>query len=244
MNDVAVNIGQTKIAALIPVGQALVIDAEQMQYRRLQIVNVNGIRDDVVAELVGLAMRVSAFNPRTGQQISEATGMMIAAPARARQLALRETGAAELAAPDDQRVLEQAALLEVAHQAGRGLVDLAHADGMKRRVPRMMIPGVVIELHEFDVTLGKPPRQETIAREGAWRVHGVAVKAQDMLRLVGNVRRFRHGALHAVSHFVLHDLRQDLRIARALILRTCELRYRLDGLAACLMRDPVGVAYI
>ena len=49
------DIGQAEMASLEFVGQLQVIDAEQVQNGRLQIVHVDGVRDDVVAVVVGLA---------------------------------------------------------------------------------------------------------------------------------------------------------------------------------------------
>ena len=55
----------------------------------------------------------------------ETARMMVAAVIGRRQLALRIVGAAELAAPDDERVVEQPALLQVRDQRGAGLVGFA-----------------------------------------------------------------------------------------------------------------------
>ena len=44
----AVNVGQTKVSALIPVGQFSVINAKLIQYGRIEIVNVHGARRPIV----------------------------------------------------------------------------------------------------------------------------------------------------------------------------------------------------
>ena len=81
-----------------------------------------GFCDDVVAEVVGLAVDDAALDAAAGQPHAEVARVMVAAVVVLGQRALRVDGAAELAAPDDQRVVEQAALLEVDHQRGGGLV--------------------------------------------------------------------------------------------------------------------------
>ena len=48
------HVGQPEIAALEAVGQLRVVQAELVQDRRLQIVDVDLVLDDVVADLVGL----------------------------------------------------------------------------------------------------------------------------------------------------------------------------------------------
>ena len=48
-------VGQAEVAALEAVGQLLVVQAEQVQDRRLQVVDVDAVLGDVEAELVGRA---------------------------------------------------------------------------------------------------------------------------------------------------------------------------------------------
>ena len=47
------NVGQTVLPALKAEGEPLVVDPQTVQDRRLQVVNVNWIFDDVEAEVVG-----------------------------------------------------------------------------------------------------------------------------------------------------------------------------------------------
>ena len=49
------HVGQPEIAALEPVGEPGVVDPEQVQDRRVQVVDLDGILDDVVREVVGFA---------------------------------------------------------------------------------------------------------------------------------------------------------------------------------------------
>ena len=57
------------------------------------------------------------------------------------------------AAPDDQRVVEQAALLQVFDQRGARLVGVAALDFKLRVEIAMMIPAGVEGLHEADAAL-------------------------------------------------------------------------------------------
>ena len=56
LDDLSLHVGQPEVAALEPVGQPGVVDAEQVQDRRVQVVDVDGVLDDVVGEVVGLAV--------------------------------------------------------------------------------------------------------------------------------------------------------------------------------------------
>ena len=84
----------------------------------MQVVDVDAVLDDVEAELVGLAERDARLDAAAGQPHGEGVGVMVAAVVAA----LHHRRAAELAAPDDQRVVEQAALLQVLDERGAGLV--------------------------------------------------------------------------------------------------------------------------
>jgi hypothetical protein len=44
-----------------------VVDAEQVHHRGLQVVHVHGIRHDVVAEVVGLAVHVAGLHAAAGE---------------------------------------------------------------------------------------------------------------------------------------------------------------------------------
>ena len=56
MHDAAVDVGEAEVAARVAVGQLLVVDAEQMQNGRVQVVDVDAVFDGVHAELVGRAV--------------------------------------------------------------------------------------------------------------------------------------------------------------------------------------------
>ena len=64
LHHLARHIGQAVVAARVAVGEPLVVDAEQVQDRGLQIVDVDGVLDDVVAEVVGAAVDVAALARR------------------------------------------------------------------------------------------------------------------------------------------------------------------------------------
>ena len=138
---------------------------------------------------------------------------MIAAVVGRRQLALRVAGAAELAAPDDQRVVEHAPALEIRHQRGAGLIGLAALPLDARRQVVVLIPALVIELDEPDAALRQPARQQAVRGERARLARVGAVERQRLLRFVGEVRHLGDGRLHAKRHLVLRDARLDLGIA-------------------------------
>src|SRR5262245_7037477 len=99
----AVHVGQPEIAATVAVCEPFVVEAHEVQDGGVQIVDVRSVFDGRVAEFIGGAVDVAALHPAAGQPHREAEMMMVAASA------LRRRRAAELAAPEDERVVEQAA---------------------------------------------------------------------------------------------------------------------------------------
>ena len=73
------HVGQTKIAALEFVGQAFVVDAEQVQHGRLEVVDVDGVLGRVVGEVVGLAEGEAALHAAAGQPDGKDVGVVVSA---------------------------------------------------------------------------------------------------------------------------------------------------------------------
>src|SRR5581483_4710333 len=96
------------LAAVVEQGQLRVIQAETMQDGGVQIVDMDPILDGVQANVVGFAVSNTPLDAAAGHPDREAVGIMIAARAT-----LAHRRPAELAAPDDQRCLQQTASLQV-----------------------------------------------------------------------------------------------------------------------------------
>ena len=82
------------------------VEAELVQDRGVEVLDVEAILDGRAAQLVGLADAGAPLDSAAGHPHGEAEGVVVAAGA------LGELGgglAAELAAPDDQGLIEQAA---------------------------------------------------------------------------------------------------------------------------------------
>ena len=84
----------------------------------MQVVHVNLVLHDVESQLIGFAQRDAGLDAAAGQPHRERVGMMVAAVAAA----LHHRRAAKFAAPDDQRVLEHAALLQILDQRRARLI--------------------------------------------------------------------------------------------------------------------------
>ena len=87
------------------------IEAELMQNRRMQVMQMNFAGDGTEAEVIGLAEGEAGFDAATSHPGAEAFGLMLAAmfvDGRGAAEILAPWRAAKLAAPDDERVLQQA----------------------------------------------------------------------------------------------------------------------------------------
>ena len=79
LHHVAGDVGQPEIAAAVAVGEPRVIEAQQVQHRRVQIVHVHRVLHGFEAEFVGGAVRHAALDAAAGQQHAEAVAVVIAA---------------------------------------------------------------------------------------------------------------------------------------------------------------------
>jgi hypothetical protein len=82
------------------------IQAKQMQDRRMQVMHVNFFRDCVVTDFVGRAVNVASLGSATSQPDRKASWVMVSAI-----LSLGKRRAAKLTPPPDQRIVQQTALL-------------------------------------------------------------------------------------------------------------------------------------
>jgi len=79
VNDVATDVGETEVAAAVPVGQFLVIDSQLVQDRRMEIVDVYAILDGFETKFVGAAMRDAALESAARQQHRVTLAVVVAA---------------------------------------------------------------------------------------------------------------------------------------------------------------------
>ena len=121
---------------------------------------------------------------------------MIAAVVVGRQLALAVDRAAELAAPDHQRVVQQAALLSDPASAPRSRwsVSLRLAGNLLRQIV-VLVPAAMEELDEAHAALGQPPRQQAVRREACRAsAHRRPYSSKVLRRLLRQVGQLRHRA--------------------------------------------------
>ena len=96
------DVGQAKVPACVTIRQSFVIQAQQMQNRRVHVVHVNFILDNVIAKIIALSVDGAALNAAASEPHREGVRVMIPTIAT---LSCRRS--AKLAAPPDERILQQ-----------------------------------------------------------------------------------------------------------------------------------------
>ena len=112
-DDLAGNVSQSKVAAVVKVREPLVIQAKQVQDGRVKIVGVNRIDHGLEGNLISGPVRVTGLHAGPGEEGRERPVVVLASLVVGRAV---ERCTAKLRRPDNQRVVEQAALLQVGQQ--------------------------------------------------------------------------------------------------------------------------------
>ena len=162
------HVGEAKVAAAETVGQLLVIEAQQMEHRRVEIINLALVLDGEVTDLVRGAVGGAAFHAAAGEPQAEAERIVVASVA-----ALRERRAPELAAEDDECLVEKSALLEIRDKPREAVVHLMRHRAVAFLQLAVLIPRVrrvaradafvkATQLDEAHAALDEPPREEAL----------------------------------------------------------------------------------
>ena len=233
------DVGETEVTALHAVGQPLVVHPEQVEHRRVEVVDVHRAADRGEADLIGLPVRVPGLDPAACHPEREGLDMVVAAELLPH---LAQRSATELASPDHQGVLEHPEGLEVPDERSRRPVDLP-GPGLERAAEvvvgvAVVVPVRVVELDETRSTLEKPPCEQAVPRErGGGRIHPVEI--QSGLRLRGEIDRVRSAGLHAMGELVGAHPLGDGRCAHLLAGQPVERLDELDGVGLSRVRDPL-----
>ena len=196
------HVREAVVATGVMEGELLVIEAEEAQDGGVQVVHVDDVGRRLEAELVGGSMDMAGLHAAAGHPHGEAVVVVVAAVdlaligARGGQFDGR--GAAELAAPDDERLVEQAAALEVGQQGGDGLVGFAGEASVLHFEVVMAVPGLSVTVPELDeayAAFGESAGDEELPSQDR-----VAVHLAGLLVLTADVEGVGRLELHPVGH--------------------------------------------
>lgn len=137
-DDVATDVGETKIAAGVAEGEVFVIDAGEVQHGRVEIVHIADLIDGMDAEFVGGPVGGAAAHAAAGEKHAESLGMMIP-PVGSWGVG----SASELTGPEDESGIEEASLFEIQDQGGDSAVGLAGVAFVTGLESTVLIPSAI-----------------------------------------------------------------------------------------------------
>ena len=126
--------------------KSLVINTHQMQDSGIQIANMHRILNDVVAKIIRLAAAYAA----AGEPHAVAFWMMVAPIFFSLECPLAVNRAPELTAPNEQRIVQQAATLEVLDQSPSRLINFLGLPANILGQITVMIPAAVKDLYKIE----------------------------------------------------------------------------------------------
>ena len=194
------DVGEAEVAAGVAVGEAFVVEAHEVEEGGVPVVDVHFVVHGFVAVVVGEAVVHAAFDAASGHPEGEAFVVVIATVG-----ALAVRGAAELAAPDDEGVLEEITLFEVLKEAGDGLVDLPAVVFECCGEVGVLVPVAVGDFNEADTGFDEFASHEALLAEGVGGAFADAVEFLGGGAFFAEVHDVGDFRLHAEGEFVGFD---------------------------------------
>src|SRR5690606_37615849 len=99
-------IGESIASAEVCEDQAFVIETHQVQNGGMQVMYMHGVLNNVISEVISLAVYDPRLHASTGHPDAKAAGMVVAAIVVPLQLTRGVVGAAKFAAPDYERFVQ------------------------------------------------------------------------------------------------------------------------------------------
>ena len=211
------HVGEPHVPAAVAVGEPLVVQPEQVQHRRVQVVRGDRLLFGLVAEVVGGPDRLAALDPGPRHPGRLRPRVVIASHAP-----LRDRHPTELSMPHHQCGVQEPAGLQVRQEPRDRLVRLGGVQRVILHEVAVGVPGVGVlvahpaheELDEPDPALDEPARHEALPAERLGELFVEAVELPGRFRFRGDVDGFRRAPLHPVGELVGGDPRRELRVAR------------------------------
>ncbi len=197
------------------------IDAEQVQHRRVKIVNVNSTCDDVVSHVVSFTPCEARLNTATCHPRAETFRLMFAT------MNINRCGTTEiltprrtpkLSGPQHQSIVQQSSAFEVFDQTSNRLIGLFTESGQVASNIPMMIPPIHRHLNKTNSRFAQLASQQTgaamfITRSAAPN----AVEIECVLRLFGEINKLRRSRLHAKGKFHVFNHAFHVSVAMQII---------------------------
>ncbi len=146
------HVGQTEVSTLEAVRELCVIEAEQVEDGRVEVVDVDAVGHGVETQFVGFTQSHPRLDPTAGQPHGKGIGVVVSAVITA----LHHRRAAKLATPDDQGILKHSALFQVLNQGRAGLIGVLAILLQAVDEVAMLVPSFMKNLDKADTAFGEP----------------------------------------------------------------------------------------
>src|SRR5262249_47255188 len=126
LDHVPIHVSKAEIPAGIAIGKLCVVESQELEERRMEVVNVDFVDGRLESEIVRGAMDISASASAPGQPHAEVVMVVVStillSRVRARSGQFYGRSPAELSAPYDKRVFQHSSLFQVLEQGSDRLV--------------------------------------------------------------------------------------------------------------------------
>ena len=163
VEDLASDVGESVAAAIVEVGELLVVETEQVEHRGMEVMDGAAVDGGLEADLVKLAVGGASLDAGAGHEHAETVRVVVSAT-----VALGNGHAAELTAPDDECGVDEAGALEVGEEGVDGAVGGAAVALMVAVEVAVGVPfAVAVDLDEADTSLDEAAGEKAFGAEGA-----------------------------------------------------------------------------
>ena len=215
LHYMAVDVGETIVAALEFEGELFVVDTKEVKDRSLEIVDVDFVFDGIEADVITRSVGDAGLHAAAGHPGSEAEGVVVAPVS-----ALGEGGASEFPGPDDERFVKKAEFSQIGDKGGDRLIDgfavfTVPIDEIVVLVPAIAIAAGAGEFNEADAALHKASGEETLAAKSFGLIE-IGLQTIHFFHGVGlafEVEKLGDRGLHPEGGFVVENGRFDLLFA-------------------------------
>lgn len=182
----------------------------------MEVTDVQRILGNVVAEVVGLTVDSSSLAPASSHPHREASRMVISAVIGLAEATLTVNGSPELSAPNNQGIIEHTPLFQVVDEGVAWSVNVSALRWHSSINIPVVIPVVVVNLDETDISFGQPAGHQGNVRKAPGLAGLLPIKFESPLWFLGQVSELGHAGLHAGSHLILLDPGEGLGVSKLL----------------------------
>ena len=209
-DDSTPKLGELLVATDVEVSELIIVEAEEVKEGAVEVADGASNLDCLRSDVIGGSDDGSFLNSSSGHHNGHGIRIVASTDGVNSAAFVVVGGAPKFAVPNDESVVEHAALLEVFDQRCPRFVHGGNARGVAPFEVVMRIPTTGEDLYEACPLFDEAAGHEALASEvvGDFVVH--AIHFTDVFRFVVDFDNFRDLHLHAVGEFVGFHARSEI----------------------------------